>query len=87
MEGAAQQKLDLRVEAAQFGIGPTLEGFVRRRVQPKQECFPLRHGPLLVERARVDDGLRIAVAAQHHKQVAHHTGLSLFVEIDDVLRA
>jgi hypothetical protein len=30
----AQQKLDLGIEAAQVGIRPALQRFVRRRVQP-----------------------------------------------------
>ena len=87
---AAQQKLDLGVQAAQVGVGPALQRFVRRRVEPKQECLSCAMRVLrllLVQRARVDDGLGIAVAAQHHQQIAHHAGLALLVELDDMLGA
>ena len=42
-------------------------------------------GPLLVERAGVDDGLRVALAAQDDHQVRDHRRAALVVELDDVL--
>jgi hypothetical protein len=45
LEGPAQHELDLRVQTAQIGVGPALQRFVRRRIQPEQKWFPLRHDP------------------------------------------
>src|SRR5512132_1150426 len=38
----------------------------------------------LIERAGVDDGLRLVLRAQHDKQVGHHRGPAFVVEMDDV---
>jgi hypothetical protein len=45
LESAAQQKLDLGIDAAQIVVGPALERRVERWVQPKRECLALRHSP------------------------------------------
>ena len=42
-----------------------------------------RRRALLIDRPGVDDRLRVAVAAEHDQQVAHHRGLALVVERDD----
>lgn len=48
LQGAAQHKLDLRVQAAQLDGGPALHGVVDRRVEPQQEWFAFRQkSPLL----------------------------------------
>jgi hypothetical protein len=43
LEGPAQQELDLRVEAAQIVVRPPLDGLQQRRIDTKQEGFPIRH--------------------------------------------
>jgi hypothetical protein len=43
LERAAQQELDLGIDAAQLVVGPALERRMERRVQPERECLALRH--------------------------------------------
>lgn len=43
-DGVAEQQLGLRIERAQFVLGPTLEGVVQARINPQQEGLALAHG-------------------------------------------
>jgi hypothetical protein len=85
LERATQEKLDLRVDAPQLVARPALECGVRRRIEAQQKSLPLGHPPLLVERTGVDDRLRPSVRAEHDQQIAHHRGLPLLIETDDLL--
>ena len=88
LERPAQDELDLRVETPELVVSPLLQRVVDARVDPEQECLALGHGTILVvQRPRVDDRLRVAIAAEHDEQVAHHRRLALLVELDDVLLA
>ena len=82
-----QDELDLAVQAAQVVVCPALNGLEHVAVDPKQERLPVGHGALLIDRARVDDRLRRALAAEHDQQVADHRRLALVVELDDVALA
>src|SRR3546814_10882761 len=42
-----------------------------------------RHDSLLIERAGVDDRLRIAIAAQHHHQVRHHRRAAFVIRSEE----
>jgi hypothetical protein len=42
-QGAAEQKLDLAVEAAQVVVGPVLDRIQDRRINPQKKCFTLGH--------------------------------------------
>jgi len=46
LEGAAQEELDLRIEAAQIVVRPALDRLQQGRVDTKQEGFPIRHDVL-----------------------------------------
>jgi hypothetical protein len=43
LERAAEQELDLRVEAAQIIVRPPLDGLQQGRIDTKQERFPISH--------------------------------------------
>jgi len=43
LQRPSKEKLDLGVQAAQFGIGPTLERLVGSRIKPEQKGFSFRH--------------------------------------------
>lgn len=43
LELLAKKKLDLRVEAPQLVIRPSLQSLVDLRVQPQQKCLPVAH--------------------------------------------
>jgi hypothetical protein len=62
------------------------ERFVQLRVEAEQKCLALGHR-LSVERARVDDGLGVPVAAEHDQEVADHRCAALVVELDNVFLA
>ena len=79
----SEQELDLAVQAAQVIVCPALNGVehVAGRSEAGMACDPPRR--LLIDRSRVDDRLRRALAAEHHEQVADHRGLPLVVELDE----
>src|SRR5687768_16998242 len=70
-----------RASFAQRWMASSTSGSMRRR-----NGFRSATTDLLVNRAGVDHRLRVAIAAQHHQQVADHCRLPLFVELDDRLR-
>ena len=72
--GAAQEELDLRIEAAQIVVRPALDGVQHRWVDAKEERLAIGHDGLLIDGSRVDHRLGIAVPAQHYQQVRHHRG-------------
>lgn len=43
LQGARQEELDLRVDAAHLVVGPDPEGFVDLRVEPQRVVLPLCH--------------------------------------------
>jgi len=43
LEGAAQEELDLRVEAAQIVVRPALDGLQQGWINTKQERFSVSH--------------------------------------------
>ena len=43
LEGAAQEELDLRVEAAQIVVRPALDGLQQGWINTKQERFSISH--------------------------------------------
>jgi len=47
LEGAAQEELDLRVEAAQIVVRPALDGLQQGWINTKQERFSVSHCSLI----------------------------------------
>lgn len=70
-ERLSQQAFDLSVDASQIRCGGPLDRGPQGRVDAKRKRFAVvRHRPrLLIERAGVDDGLRVALAAEHDHQI------------------
>jgi len=80
-----QQKLDLRIDAAQIIRGPLLELVPEILRDSQQESLALRRHRSGVERAGVDDGRHFVVAAEHDQQIAHHRRPALVIEPDGLL--
>ena len=97
LEGAAEEKLHLRVDAPHVVVGPAPQGCKHLRVEPQEEGIAGRHGGegsletdrsgvrSVVERAGVDDWLGMAIAAEDDQEIGHHGRLALVVELDDLL--
>ena len=76
-----QQIFDLPVDGAEVVLRPGGEGFVQTLIQAQRHLLLLCHPPVsLIQRAAVDDRLRIVVAAQDHKQVGDHGRLALLIQ-------
>ncbi len=85
LQRPAQNELYLAVHTAQFVGGPAFQLVVDLGFDAQEEGLLLGHDPnLCVERTRIDYGLRRAIAAQDHQEIADHCGLSLLVEVHDV---
>jgi hypothetical protein len=82
LQHAAEDELDLPVQAAQVVVRPALEGVEDVAIDPQQKRFPLSHKSL-IDRPCVDDRLRATLAAEHDEEVAHHRRLALVVEVHD----
>jgi len=58
LDRAAQEELDLRIEAAQIVVRPALDGFQQGRVDTKQKRFTFGHG--------LGPGSRLPVPGSRH---------------------
>ncbi len=92
MQRTAQQELNLPIDTAKVGIRPALERVVDCRIQSERKCFSLGHllrckRYLLIQGPRVNYRLDAALTTEHNQEIAHHSRLALFIEINDTFTA
>ncbi len=77
-----QQILYLAIHRSKVILSPGSDGVVEFGGQTKRHLLLAVIGHL-IERAGIDNGLGVPVAAKHHQKIGYHGGLAFLIQIYD----
>ena len=85
-QGLGDDPLQLAVGAAEFIRSPGLYRIHRLSVNAEDKTLDALLSPqLVIQRSRVHHWLCRVVAAEHHKQVTHHSSLLIVIQIHNII--
>ncbi len=77
-----QQIFDLSVDRSKIVLSPCRQRLIELGRKAKRDLL-LFH--TLIQAARVDNGLGVAIAAKHHQKIGHHSRLAFLVKRDSAV--